>query len=57
MAHLTSEWECHLFGSSPENPGIVWRPRKGYAPSLFVRVIVRVFFDCRWIKRPSESAQ
>jgi len=45
-----SEWQCYLFGNRPGGMGIVYRPRKGKEPSWFVRLMMRIFFDCLWVK-------
>jgi len=45
-----SEWQCYLFGNRPDSMGIVYRPRKGKEPSWFVRLMMRIFFDCLWVK-------
>jgi len=45
-----SEWQCFLFGNRPDGMGIVYRPRKGKEPSWFVRLMMRIFFDCLWVK-------
>ena len=45
-----SDWQCYLFGNRPGYLGIVYRPRKGRVPNLFVRWMMRVCFDCLWIK-------
>ncbi len=44
-----SEWVCYLFGASREN-GISYNPRKGDEPNWFVRWMMKVCFDCTWIK-------
>jgi hypothetical protein len=45
-----SDWQCYLFGSTPDVSGIVYRPRVGGVPNLFVRLVMRVCFDCLWVK-------
>jgi hypothetical protein len=45
-----SEWQCYLFGNRPSGMGIVYRPKKGKEPSWFVRLMMRIFFDCLWVK-------
>ena len=45
-----SDWQCYMFGSRPDALGIVYRPRKGGVPNLFVRWMMRVCFDCLWVK-------
>jgi hypothetical protein len=51
-----SEWQCYLFGNRPPGTsGIVWRPRKGGEPHAFARFMMRVCFDCLWVKDPPAS--
>jgi hypothetical protein len=46
-----SEWKCYMFGNSPEvNEGIMYVPRKGHEPNWFVRWMMKVCFDCTWVK-------
>jgi len=45
-----SEWQCFLFGNRPDSLGIVYRPVKGKVPNLFLRLMMRIFFDCLWVK-------
>jgi hypothetical protein len=46
-----SEWKCYMFGNNPNiNDGIVYNPRKGYEPNWFVRWMMKVCFDCTWVK-------
>lgn len=46
-----SEWKCYMFGNSPEvNQGIMYVPRKGHEPNWFVRWMMKVCFDCTWVK-------
>ena len=45
-----SDWQCYLFGSRPGVSGIVYRPRKGAVPNLFARWMMRICFDCLWVK-------
>jgi len=45
-----SDWQCFLFGNRPDSLGIVYRPRKGKVPNFFVRLMMRIFFDCLWVK-------
>ena len=55
-----SEWKCYMFGNRPEvnNPdgkGIVYYPAKGQVPNRFVRFMMRVCFDCLWVKNDVEA--
>jgi hypothetical protein len=45
-----SEWVCYLWGNRPNLTGIVWRPNKGKEPNWFVRWMMKICFDCLWIK-------
>jgi len=45
-----SEWKCYLFGNRPCGQGMVYYPAKGYVPNRFVRFMMKVCFDCLWIK-------
>lgn len=46
-----SEWRCYMFGNTPQiNDGIVYHPRKGREPNWFVRLMMKICFDCTWIK-------
>lgn len=45
-----SEWQCFMFGNRPGGSGMVYRPAKGQVPNAFVRFMMRVCFDCIWIK-------
>jgi hypothetical protein len=45
-----SEWQCYMFGNRPNGMGIVYRPTKGKVPNLFVRWMMRICFDCLWVK-------
>ena len=45
-----SEWQCYMFGNRPGGMGMVYRPNKGKEPNWFVRLMMRVCFDCLWVK-------
>jgi hypothetical protein len=45
-----SPWVCYLFGNRPGGFGIVYRPKIGREPNWFARWMMRVCFDCLWIK-------
>ena len=46
-----SEWKCYMFGNKPEvNDGITYVPKKGCEPNWFVRWMMKVCFDCIWVK-------
>jgi len=48
-----SEWVCYLFGNRPNGMGMVYRPNKGKEPNWFVRWMMRICFDCLWVKDKS----
>lgn len=51
-----SEWRCYLFGNTPQtNDGIVYHPKKGAEPNWFVRWMMKICFDCTWIKEPKND--
>jgi hypothetical protein len=46
-----SDWACYMFGNKPEiNDGIKFIPKKGCEPNWFVRWMMKVCFDCTWVK-------
>ena len=45
-----SEWKCYLFGNKPNGQGIVYIPIKGKEPNWFVRWMMKICFDCTWVK-------
>ena len=45
-----SDWQCYLFGNRPGGVGIIYRPVKGKEPNWFVRWMMRICFDCLWVK-------
>jgi hypothetical protein len=45
------DWQLYMFGSTPDKPGMVYRPGIGYEPSWFVRWMMKVCFDCLWAKK------
>jgi hypothetical protein len=49
-----SEWKCYLFGSRPPSPSLVYIPSKGREPNWFVRGMMRVCFDCLWVKEKNQ---
>ena len=44
-----SNWTCYLFGGSP-GCGIQYTPQEGRVPNRFVRFMMRICFDCTWVK-------
>ena len=46
-----SEWRCYMFGNKPQtNDGIMYHPKKGCEPNWFVRWMMKICFDCTWVK-------
>jgi hypothetical protein len=45
-----SNWSCYLFGNRPGGSGIVYKPAEGQVPNRFVRFMMRICFDCVWVK-------
>ena len=46
-----SDWKCYMFGNKPEvNDGIVYIPKEGCEPNWFVRWMMKICFDCTWVK-------
>jgi hypothetical protein len=40
-----------MFGSKPEtNDGIAYVPAKSQEPNWFVRWMMKICFDCTWVK-------
>ena len=46
-----SDWECYLFGSTPDNPGITYTPAVGNVPNWFVRWMMKLCLACTWVKK------
>ena len=45
-----SGWKCYLFGNRPGGNGIIYVPPEERVPNRFVRFMMRICFDCLWIK-------
>ena len=45
-----SDWTCYMFGNRPDGKGIIYYPAKGQVPNRFVRFMMRICFDCLWVK-------
>ena len=45
-----SNWTCYMFGGSAGN-GIAYVPLEGKVPNRFVRWMMRICFDCRWVEK------
>ncbi len=46
-----SEWTCYMFGNKPGGVGLIYTPRKGGETNWFVRWMMRICFDCMWVKK------
>ena len=44
-----SEWTCYLFGAT-ESSGMRWKPEKGKVPNWFTRWVMKICFNCTWVK-------
>ncbi len=45
-----SNWTCYMFGNRPGGVGIIYTPEEGRVPNRFVRFMMRICFDCIWVK-------
>lgn len=45
----SSEWTCYMFGAT-DSSGLKYIPRKGAEPNRFVRWMMKICFDCKWVK-------
>ena len=45
-----SNWTCYMFGNRPGGTGISYIPSEGKVPNWFVRWMMRICFDCLWVK-------
>ena len=45
-----SEWSCYMFGNKPGGIGMIYKPSKENVPNAFVRYMMKICFDCTWIK-------
>jgi hypothetical protein len=50
-----SEWTCYLFGNRPGGHGLAYIPQKGQVPNRFVRFMMRICFDCYWVKKDNND--
>lgn len=44
-----SNYSCYLFGATP-GYGMKYTPQEGRVPNRFVRWMMYLCFDCRWVK-------
>ena len=47
-----SDWTCYLFGNKPNGLGLAYVPTKGQVPNWFVRWMMKICFDCTWVRKP-----
>jgi len=45
-----SGWKCYMFGSRGCYNGFVYQPIQGKVPNRFARWMMKVCFDCVWVK-------
>ena len=45
-----SNYTCYMFGNRPGGMGMVYTPAEGQVPNRFVRFMMYLCFDCRWVK-------
>lgn len=46
-----SKRQCYMFGCDPKEPyGMVYNPLEGKEPNWFVRLMMKIFFACTWVK-------
>ena len=45
-----SNYTCYMFGNRPGGSGIIYTPQEGRVPNRFVRFMMRICFDCKWVK-------
>ena len=50
-----SGWKCYMFGNRPDGKGIIYFPEKGQVPNRFVRFMMKVCFDCLWVKEDNND--
>ena len=46
-----SEWQCYLFGNTPNNQGMIWVPNKGQEPNWFWRKMQYLILGNLWVKK------
>lgn len=45
-----SKWKCYMFGCGLDGHGLVYHPTRGKEPNAFVRWMMKICFDCIWVK-------
>jgi hypothetical protein len=46
-----SNWTCYMFGGDAGFSPMTWVPQEGKVPNAWVRFWMKVFFDCKWVKK------
>jgi hypothetical protein len=46
-----SNWTCYAFGGDAGFSPMTWVPQEGKVPNAWVRFWMKVFFDCKWVKK------
>jgi hypothetical protein len=46
-----SNWTCYMFGGDAGFSPLTWTPQEGKVPNAWVRFWMKVFFDCKWVKK------
>ena len=46
-----SNWTCYAFGGDASFSPMTWVPQEGRVPNRFVRWMMRICFDCKWVKK------
>jgi len=46
-----SNWTCYAFGGDAGFSPLTWTPQEGKVPNAWVRFWMKVFFDCKWVKK------
>jgi hypothetical protein len=46
-----SNWTCYAFGGDASFSPMTWVPQEGKVPNAWVRFWMKVFFDCKWVKK------
>ena len=52
---VASDWKCYMFGNNPGGSGMIYYPSKGQVPNRFVRFMMKVCFDCLWVKEDNNE--
>ena len=50
-----SKWKCYLFGCGLDGHGLIYHPIRGKEPNAFVRWMMKICFDCMWVKEKTND--